>query len=105
MNAPNLLIHRKIVPLRGSLQFVASAVISVGIAVASLPAQAAPAASPEGQAVSSIKDKVSTVADKEPETTGSLQPSAAGDVACTRSRKRLFVEGEGWIVRRVTTCY
>ena len=24
---------------------------------------------------------------------------------CDRSRRRLFVEGEGWIVRRVTTCY
>ncbi|GJD97542.1 hypothetical protein OCOJLMKI_4774 [Methylobacterium iners] len=23
---------------------------------------------------------------------------------CTRSRKRLWVDGEGWIVRRVTTC-
>ncbi|MGU3360412.1 hypothetical protein ACLBWX_08775 [Methylobacterium sp. M6A4_1b] len=25
-------------------------------------------------------------------------------VNCSRSRKRLWVEGEGWIVRRVTTC-
>ena len=105
MNAAKLLIDRKIVPTRGSLQLLASAVICLGVGVASLPAQAAPAASPEGQAVSSIKDKVSTVAAKEPETTGSLQPSANGDVACIRSRKRLFVEGEGWIVRRVTTCY
>jgi hypothetical protein len=24
---------------------------------------------------------------------------------CGQSRQRLFVEGEGWIVRRVTTCY
>jgi hypothetical protein len=24
---------------------------------------------------------------------------------CGQSRKRLFVEGEGWIGRRVTTCY
>jgi hypothetical protein len=23
---------------------------------------------------------------------------------CLSSRKKLFVEGEGWIVRRVTTC-
>ncbi|MDR7035299.1 MULTISPECIES: hypothetical protein [Methylobacterium] len=23
---------------------------------------------------------------------------------CSRSRRRLWVEGEGWIVRRVTTC-
>ncbi len=25
-------------------------------------------------------------------------------LACTKSRKRMFVDGEGWIVRRVTTC-
>ncbi len=24
---------------------------------------------------------------------------------CGQSRKKMFVEGEGWIVRRVTTCY
>ena len=23
---------------------------------------------------------------------------------CTKSRKRLWVDGEGWIVRRITTC-
>ena len=105
MTASSLLTHRKIVLLKGTLQFFAPAVILAGIAVASLPAQAAPAASPTAQAVTSAKDKVSAVADKEPETTGSVQPAANGDVACARSRKRLFVEGEGWIVRRVTTCY
>ncbi len=26
------------------------------------------------------------------------------DLACFRPRKRLWVEGEGWIVRRVTVC-
>ena len=26
-------------------------------------------------------------------------------VECPRERKRLWVEGEGWIVRRVTTCH
>ncbi|GJE58049.1 hypothetical protein [Methylobacterium trifolii] len=24
--------------------------------------------------------------------------------SCSRSRKRLWVEGEGWVVRRITTC-
>ena len=23
---------------------------------------------------------------------------------CTRARRRLWVEGEGWVVRRITTC-
>ena len=97
--------NRKIVSLRGGLRFFAPMVILAGVALVSLPVHAAPAASPATQAVSSAKDKVSTVAVKAPETTGSLQPSTNGDVACARSRKRLFVEGEGWIVRRVTTCY
>jgi hypothetical protein len=105
MTASNLLTHRKIVLLKGTLQFFAPAVILAGIAVASLPAHAAPAGAPTAEAVSSTRDKVSAAAAKAPETTGSVQPAANGDVACARSRKRLFVEGEGWIVRRVTTCY
>ena len=24
--------------------------------------------------------------------------------SCTRARRKLWVEGEGWVVRRVTTC-
>ena len=28
----------------------------------------------------------------------------ADDAQCTTARKRLFVDGEGWIVRRVTIC-
>ena len=42
------------------------------------------------------------------------QPAAEGSTAgknafddepgCHRARKRLWVDGEGWIVRRVTTC-
>ena len=35
---------------------------------------------------------------------GVAEPSASGQPACERSRKRLFVEGEGWIVRQVTLC-
>ncbi|GBU18229.1 MULTISPECIES: hypothetical protein [Methylobacterium] len=46
-------------------------------------------------------------------TTGETDAVAATKVAvaetgedqlCNRNRRRLFVEGEGWIVRRVTTC-
>jgi hypothetical protein len=39
------------------------------------------------------------------------QPQAAAethgetDAGCLRSRKKLWVDGEGWIIRRVTTCY
>ena len=105
MTAPNLLMNRKIVPTRGGLRLLVPVMILAGLAMAPAPVQAAPAASPQSQAVQAPKTAVSPAAAKEPETTGSLQPAANGDVACARSRKRLFVEGEGWIVRRVTTCY
>ncbi|KAA2235678.1 hypothetical protein F0L46_19165 [Salinarimonas soli] len=30
--------------------------------------------------------------------------AAEDDAACTKVRKRLWVDGEGWIVRRVSIC-
>ena len=38
----------------------------------------------------------------------SLASPAAGDDAsanCVKPRKRLWIEGEGWVVRRVTICH
>ncbi|MDP4004916.1 hypothetical protein [Methylobacterium sp. NEAU K] len=26
------------------------------------------------------------------------------DATCSRMRRRLWIEGEGWVVRRITTC-
>jgi hypothetical protein len=40
----------------------------------------------------------------EPETTGSVSKSEPEQPGCDRMRRRMWVEGEGWIVRRVTTC-
>jgi hypothetical protein len=38
-------------------------------------------------------------------TSSVAAPAAeADDAQCSTSRKKLFVDGEGWIVRRVTTC-
>ncbi len=105
MTPSSLFNKRQILPLGGKVKSFAPAVILATFALAALPAQAAPAAPQQGQAVSSTKDKLSTVAVKDPEATGSVQPEANADPGCARSRKRLFVEGEGWIVRRVTTCY
>jgi hypothetical protein len=49
---------------------------------------------------------VTSLAAKDPETTSSIAQDQNDDgPTCDRSRKRLWVEGEGWIVRRVTTCY
>ena len=105
MTPSTLFNQRTIAPLSGRLRTLASALIFAGLACAALPVQAAPAVPHDGQKVSATKDKVSTVAATEPETTGSVQSGATEDLNCNRSRKRLFVEGEGWIVRRVTTCY
>jgi hypothetical protein len=40
----------------------------------------------------------------EPEATGSIGTPDAAEQNCDKTRKRLWVEGEGWVVRRVTTC-
>jgi hypothetical protein len=108
MTPSTLFNQRTIAPLSGRLRTFSAAAILAGVACLALPAQAAPAGPHQGQkvsAASATKDKVSTVAATEPETTGSVQSGATEDLNCNRSRKRLFVEGEGWIVRRVTTCY
>ena len=44
-------------------------------------------------------------ATSEPQATGSVPAVEVENANCTKSRKRLWVEGEGWIVRRVTTCF
>ena len=41
---------------------------------------------------------------QDPPATSSVETAADAD-GCLRSRKRLWVEGEGWVVRRVTTCF
>ncbi|MBD2748783.1 hypothetical protein IC232_18990 [Microvirga sp. BT688] len=66
-------------------------------------AEAAPAS--HGVAAKPAKETVTAVSAKDVETTSSVQPTTGSDAHCDISRKRMFVEGEGWIVRRVTTCY
>jgi len=77
--------------------------VAFGFGMAAGPAQAThaghgTAAKPENQAAA-------TMAAKDVETTSSIGTNSVSDNACSISRKRLFVEGEGWIVRRVPTCY
>lgn len=52
------------------------------------------------------KPEVSKLADKGSyASTGAIaKPKAADDEGCFQARKKLWVEGEGWIVRRVATC-
>ena len=68
------------------------------------------AASPADAASSSVRatkvaSKIATPPPsdaEDPQTTSSV---AVEDDRCQRSRKRLWVENEGWVVRRVTTCF
>jgi membrane protein implicated in regulation of membrane protease activity len=39
------------------------------------------------------------------DATGSVAKSAEEEPGCQKSRRKLWVEGEGWIIRRVTTGY
>ncbi len=66
-------------------------------------AEAAPAS--HGVAAKPAKETVTAVSAKDVETTSSVRAPTGSDAYCDIARKRMFVEGEGWIVRRVTTCY
>jgi hypothetical protein len=73
------------------------------------PAATAPAST--GQAA---KTKIA-VAEADPMTTSSMATSSMTtssltkatdeEPACARPRRRLWVEGEGWVVRRVSACH
>jgi hypothetical protein len=101
--------HKSSVKLRkfrqGSvLGFMALAGLAMGLAVAPAPAQASNAGAAAHQGVKSPKEAMGkTAVAADVDTTSSIQSGSEG--ACSTARRRLFVEGEGWIVRRVTTCY
>ena len=96
-------IQSKVSPLSGGLKLLAVLSIFAVAGFAAGSAEAAPAS--QAAAAKPAKEVVTPVAAKDVETTSSVQPTTASNANCDISRKRLFVEGEGWIVRRVTTCY
>ncbi|MGU3538639.1 hypothetical protein [Methylobacterium sp. A54F] len=63
--------------------------------MAALPVAAAPAADHGPTRVAEASDPVKPAAAVENEE---------DNTNCSRARRRLWVEGEGWIVRRITTC-
>jgi hypothetical protein len=75
---------------------------------ASLAAGSAAAGSSSARATKSttavVAAEPSRAASQDPLTTSSVN-AAEEQGNCLRSRKRLWVEGEGWVVRRVTTCF
>jgi hypothetical protein len=86
------------------LKLFASAWFVGTLSLAALPAYAA-SHDVDRATAQPAREKVTALASQDPETTSSIRTGASEDLNCARSRKRLFVEGEGWIVRRVTTCY
>jgi hypothetical protein len=63
---------------------------------------AAPAVAEEGKVRRSTVQAADSV-----EVTGGVSgmaPAAEPEAACTKVRRRLWVEGEGWVVRRVGQC-
>ena len=71
-----------------------------------LPVPAEAAGAPAVRAKTTTTTVAATpAADKEPETTGTVDKATTLEPNCAQARRRLWVEGEGWIVRRVTTCY
>ena len=68
------------------------------------PAEAAPQARPR-PAPAATKAAGSKLAQAEPVTTSSISKAPGEEQPfCDRARRRLWIEGEGWVVRRVSTC-
>ena len=93
----------KTFPRFGSVKALAVLTVALGFGIAADQAQASHAG--HGAAAKPEKQAAAKVAATDVETTSSIEMKSPSDDACSISRKRLFVEGEGWIVRRVTTCY
>jgi hypothetical protein len=88
-------------PVGASLAFATLLLGSMFLLASLAPSFAAPAA-----AAKPVKEKVAAVAASEtdgPSATGSIRAEDGG-AGCQRARRKLWVDGEGWIVRRVTVC-
>jgi hypothetical protein len=86
----------------GAAGLAAGLVIFLPFASFSLPLAAASSPARATKPAAAMLDRAKTARVKDPETTSSVTPA---DDKCLRSRKRLWVEGEGWVVRRVATCF
>jgi hypothetical protein len=102
MKASGASVRRRFSPLGGVLKMMAVLAVAAGFGLAAERTDAADAGS---FAAKPAKEPVTVVAATDVETTSSIETKSPDDASCDISRKRLFVEGKGWIVRRVTTCY
>ena len=91
---------------------LAAAALLIGSAIVVAgggPADAAPAPGAKASPAASAKASPAVAIPKTPvlpdEPKVAYSKAEAEDVGnCFSSRRKLFVEGEGWIVRKVTTC-
>jgi len=103
MKASGASARRRISPLGGALRIMAVLAVAIGFGLAAERTDAVDAG--HRVAAKPGKEPVTVVAASDVETTSSIETKSPDDASCDISRKRLFVEGEGWIVGRVTTCY
>jgi hypothetical protein len=88
---------------RGAALIAVSIVVAASIvAAATSPALASSRSSAATQLASAELPKAGEPAGEAGASGG--KNALDDDAGCYRARKRLWVEGEGWIVRRVTTC-
>ncbi len=102
MKALGASVQPRVSPQQGGFKLLAILSIFAGASLVGA-AEAAPAS--HGAAAKPSKEAVTSISAKDVETTSSVEPSTGSDAYCDTARRRMFVEGEGWIVRRVTTCY
>src|SRR5215210_5053111 len=82
-------------------------VVCLAVLTGALSLQITPAAMPEARLSAPIRAAVELTIAPAPRTrppTVMRRRHASSHRECIRSRKRLWVEGQGWIVRRFTTC-
>ena len=95
----------QLVKHRFSSAGLTTACVSLFLGSTILVLQLAPVqAAPKERRVAAGASKVAQAA--EPTTTSSISKTPSSDEpACNRARRRLWVEGEGWVVRRITACH
>ena len=103
MQASGASVGRRLSPLGGVLKIMAVLAVAIGFGLAAERTDAVEAGHSVG--AKPATEPVAAVAATDVETTSSIETKSPDDAFCNVSRQRLFVEGEGWIVRRVPTCY
>jgi hypothetical protein len=97
-----------VVKFANPISVFAGVVVGAGLLLA--PAVAAPASGskrtdrPVQAAPTAYTSTKAPVSTDEPAATSSIATPQL-DAGCQKSRRRLWVESEGWVVRRVTTCF